>query len=230
MVQTDTATLRRQMDFVAGVPIPEQYVDFLVDELTLAGKSTKDPQFDQPKLQAAARKLKVLVIGAGDDRPAGRHPPQPGRRAVRDRRQERRRGRHLVREHLSWAAGSTTRTTCTATRSSRTTCGRSTSRRSRCCWSTSGASPAKYDLSKHIRFQTLVESWLGTRVGLIWRATLKGQDGKTEVHRGQRRDHRRGQLNRPRMPDITGLGSFEGPAFHSAEWRARRRPEGQAGR
>src|SRR5689334_2747385 len=65
MVQTDTETLRRQMDFVAGVPIPEQYVDFLVDELTLAGKSTKDPQFDQPKLQAAARKLKVLVIGAG---------------------------------------------------------------------------------------------------------------------------------------------------------------------
>src|SRR5688572_5937411 len=62
---TDTATLRRQMDFVAGAPIPEQYVDFLVDELTLAGKSTKDPQFEQPQLQATARKLKVLVIGAG---------------------------------------------------------------------------------------------------------------------------------------------------------------------
>ncbi|HEX7947521.1 MAG TPA: NAD(P)-binding protein, partial [Phenylobacterium sp.] len=57
--------LRQQMDFVAGAPIPEQYVDFLVDELTLAGKSTKDPQFDQPQLKAAARKLKVLVIGAG---------------------------------------------------------------------------------------------------------------------------------------------------------------------
>lgn len=28
-----------------------------------------------------------------------------------------------------------------------------------------------------------------------------------------------GQLNRPRMPDIEGVGSFEGPAFHSAEWR-----------
>ena len=61
----DTDLLRRQMNFVAGAEIPETYVDFLLDELALAGKSSKDPQFEQPKLQAAARKLKVLVIGAG---------------------------------------------------------------------------------------------------------------------------------------------------------------------
>ncbi|HYD98391.1 MAG TPA: NAD(P)-binding protein, partial [Alphaproteobacteria bacterium] len=60
-----TALLRRMIDFVAGAPIPEGYADFLLDELALAGKSSKDPQFDQPKLKEAARKLKVLVIGAG---------------------------------------------------------------------------------------------------------------------------------------------------------------------
>jgi 4-hydroxyacetophenone monooxygenase len=27
-----------------------------------------------------------------------------------------------------------------------------------------------------------------------------------------------GQLNRPKMPDIAGTGSFEGPSFHSARW------------
>jgi 4-hydroxyacetophenone monooxygenase len=27
-----------------------------------------------------------------------------------------------------------------------------------------------------------------------------------------------GQLNRPRMPDIEGVGSFDGPAFHTALW------------
>lgn len=27
-----------------------------------------------------------------------------------------------------------------------------------------------------------------------------------------------GQLNRPKYPDIAGIGSFEGPAFHSARW------------
>ena len=65
MPSPDTPTLRRMMDFIAGAPIPETYADFLIDELAISGKSSKDPQFDQPQLKAAARKLKVLVIGAG---------------------------------------------------------------------------------------------------------------------------------------------------------------------
>ena len=65
MPSPDMALLRRQMDFVAGAAIPPQYTDFLLDELALSGKSSKDPQFEQPKLVEAARKLSVLVIGAG---------------------------------------------------------------------------------------------------------------------------------------------------------------------
>ncbi|WP_372786993.1 NAD(P)-binding protein, partial [Phenylobacterium sp.] len=65
MPSPDTPTLRKMMDFVAGAPIPEMYADFLIDELAIAGVSSKDPQFEQPQLKAAARKLKVLVIGAG---------------------------------------------------------------------------------------------------------------------------------------------------------------------
>jgi 4-hydroxyacetophenone monooxygenase len=65
MPALDVATLRRMMDFVAGAPIPEGYVDFLMDELAITGTSSKDPQFEQPQLMAAARKLKVVVIGAG---------------------------------------------------------------------------------------------------------------------------------------------------------------------
>ncbi|MBS0331181.1 MAG: NAD(P)/FAD-dependent oxidoreductase, partial [Proteobacteria bacterium] len=61
----DLPTLRRMMDFVAGAPIPEGYADFLLDELAISGRSSKDPKFDQPQVQAAARKLKVLVVGAG---------------------------------------------------------------------------------------------------------------------------------------------------------------------
>src|SRR5262249_29337445 len=60
-----TEVLRRQMDFVAGAPIPEMYVDFLVDELVLKGRSSKDPHFEAPAAQAAARRMHVLVIGAG---------------------------------------------------------------------------------------------------------------------------------------------------------------------
>ena len=28
-----------------------------------------------------------------------------------------------------------------------------------------------------------------------------------------------GQLNRPKLPDISGVDSFEGPAIHSAAWQ-----------
>ena len=28
-----------------------------------------------------------------------------------------------------------------------------------------------------------------------------------------------GQLNRPNLPDIEGMDTFDGPAFHSARWR-----------
>ncbi len=57
--------LRRQMDFVAGAPIPEMYVDFLVDELALKGESTKDPKSEHHLPRDGARRLKVLVVGAG---------------------------------------------------------------------------------------------------------------------------------------------------------------------
>src|SRR3546814_3398687 len=52
------------MAFATGSPVPETYSAFLLDELALSG-SSKDPQFEQPRLKEAARKLKVLVVGAG---------------------------------------------------------------------------------------------------------------------------------------------------------------------
>jgi 4-hydroxyacetophenone monooxygenase len=41
--------------------------------------------------------------------------------------------------------------------------GRSTSRRSRCCSNYFRGIAAKYDLTKHIRFETMVASWPGTK-------------------------------------------------------------------
>ena len=72
----------------------------------------------------------------------------------------------------------------------------------------------KYGLREHIRFNTRVEAaaWDGTR----WQLTLAG--GETLAARAVVTAV--GQLNRPKMPDLPGVGSFAGPAFHSAEWRA----------
>jgi 4-hydroxyacetophenone monooxygenase len=218
METTDTATLRRQMDFVSGAPIPEEYVDFLVDELTLAGKSTKDPQFDQPRLQAAARKLNVLVIGAGmTGLLAGIRLSQAGIPF------------EIVDKNAD-VGGTWFENTYPGCRVDNSNHMYSYSFEPNHAWP-QHFSPQpvlleyfrgiakKYDLRKHIRFGTLVETIAWDEARSVWRATLKGKDGKTDVVEAKAVITAVGQLNRPRMPDIEGVGTFEGPAFHSAEWR-----------
>lgn len=70
----------------------------------------------------------------------------------------------------------------------------------------------KYALHTHIRFNTRVEGadWDGT----AWQVRLSS--GETVAARAM--ISAVGQLNTPKLPDIPGVGSFAGPAFHSAQW------------
>jgi 4-hydroxyacetophenone monooxygenase len=214
----DVDILRRQMDFVAGAPIPEQYVDFLLDELALNGQSSKDPRFEQPMLKAAARKLKVLVIGAGmSGLLTGIRLTQAGIPF------------EIIDKNAD-VGGTWFENTYPGCRVDNSNHMYSYSFEPNHFWP-QHFSPqpvlleyfrgiaAKYDLKKQIRFETLVETLAWDESRSVWRATLKGKDGKTEVVEASAVVTAVGQLNRPRYPEIEGLGSFEGPAFHSAEWR-----------
>ncbi|MDZ4375924.1 MAG: NAD(P)/FAD-dependent oxidoreductase [Phenylobacterium sp.] len=218
MPSPDIPTLRRQMDFVAGAPIPEQYVDFLLDELALSGQSTKDPRFEQPALKAAARKLKVLVIGAGmSGLLTGIRLSQAGVPF------------EIVDKNAD-VGGTWFENTYPGCRVDNSNHMYSYSFEPNHFWP-QHFSPqpvlldyfrgiaAKYDLKKHIRFETLVETLAWDEGRSVWRATLTGKDGKSEVVEASAVVTAVGQLNRPRYPEIEGLGSFEGPTFHSAEWR-----------
>ena len=70
----------------------------------------------------------------------------------------------------------------------------------------------KHGLREHIRFATeIVEArWTGDQ----W--NLRTADG--EEHRFDAVVHATGFLHRPRYPDIPGIETFEGSAFHSARW------------
>src|ERR1700754_4196206 len=61
----DRATIRRMMDFIAGAEIPERYVPFLSEELGIAVEDTRDVKWNTPKLQDAAAKMNVVIVGAG---------------------------------------------------------------------------------------------------------------------------------------------------------------------
>ncbi len=63
--QPSPAIVRKMMDWIAGADIPDQYADFLTDELHLDGVDNNLPDWSSPTLKAAAKRMKVLVVGAG---------------------------------------------------------------------------------------------------------------------------------------------------------------------
>jgi cation diffusion facilitator CzcD-associated flavoprotein CzcO len=73
----------------------------------------------------------------------------------------------------------------------------------------------KYDLARHIRFNTEIAGARWDADESVWRLkTASGEDIVAEVLVSGT-----GQLNRPSIPRIEGLKSFKGVSFHSARWR-----------
>jgi 4-hydroxyacetophenone monooxygenase len=216
--QPSAATLRRMMSFVAGAEIPEGYADFLVDELNLGETNTKTPVWDSPRLKAGAAKMHVLVIGAGmSGLLTGIRLSQAG-------------VSYEIVDKNADVGGTWFENTYPGCRVDNSNHMYSYSFEPNHAWP-QHFSPqpellkyfqgvaAKHDLKKHIRFETLVEQVAWDDRAQLWRATLRRKDGKTETVEATAVVTAVGQLNRPRYPEIEGIGTFEGPAFHSAEWR-----------
>lgn len=212
------ATVRKMMDFVSGAEIPEGYADFAMDELAITDRSTKDPHFETPKLQEAARRLKVLVIGAGmSGLLTGIRLSQAGVAfEIVDKNPE--------------VGGTWFENTYPGCRVDNSNHMYSYSFEPNHAWP-QFFSPQpellkyfkgiadKYGLRKHIRFETLVEACVWDEAKAVWRVTLRRKDGAHEVVEANAVVSAVGQLNRPRYPDIEGRESFAGESFHSAEWR-----------
>jgi 4-hydroxyacetophenone monooxygenase len=75
-----------------------------------------------------------------------------------------------------------------------------------------------YGLRDQVRFETEVLSATWSDDDLRWKVVVRTPDGSEEVLEANAVISAVGQLNRPKMPDIDGVGSFQGPAFHSARW------------
>jgi 4-hydroxyacetophenone monooxygenase len=218
MAAPDVPLLRRMMDFVAGEPIPEAYADFLMDELAISGKSSKDPQFDQPKLKESVRKMHVLVIGAGMSGVlTGIRLSQAG-------------VPFEIIESNADVGGTWLVNTYPGCRVDNSNHMYSYSFEPNHSWPQHFSTQpvlldyfqriaAKYDLKKHVRFETTAESLTWDEAKSVWRVVLRDKAGATETVEANAVVTAVGQLNRPRYPDIEGVETFEGPAFHSAEWR-----------
>ncbi len=78
----------------------------------------------------------------------------------------------------------------------------------------------KYDIRRHIRFNTEVTSAIYHEADALWDLTTRDRDGTTATSRVNVVISAVGQLNRPSIPDIKGMNDFAGPLFHTARWDA----------
>ncbi len=208
------AEIRAAMDYIAGVEIPAHYAPFLTEELALDGPEARAAQVSIDASGAAKAAFPVAIVGAGMSgllagialkraglpftifeshaRAGGTwHANQyPGARVDTPN--------HLYSYSFEPAADWPLR------------------------YSTQPLLQdyferivAKYDLAAHIRFETTVDAmaWDGAQ----WQVDVTGPAGPERVA-ARAVISAVGQLNRPKLPDIHGIGSFAGPAFHSARW------------
>ena len=76
----------------------------------------------------------------------------------------------------------------------------------------------KYALRPHIRFETEVVEAGYDEATSRWQVVVRAGDGAEESHSANAVISGVGQLNRPQIPEIPGLDTFEGPLFHTARW------------
>ncbi|HWA62283.1 MAG TPA: NAD(P)/FAD-dependent oxidoreductase [Caulobacteraceae bacterium] len=213
----DQATVRRMMDFVAGVDIPAHYGPFLMEELGLADVDARKPDFTAPKVRAAAQRMKVVVVGAGmSGLLTGIRLKQAGIDFV-------------IVEKNPDVGGTWFENTYPGCRVDNPSHLYSLSFEPNHEWP-EHYSPQpvllayfrgvaeKYDLRRHIRFETTAEEARFDERTNRWSVTVRGKDGKAETLDATAVVTAVGQLNQPRYPDIEGRDSFAGPSFHSARW------------
>ncbi len=75
-----------------------------------------------------------------------------------------------------------------------------------------------FGVKGNIRFRTEVTDATWDEDAARWQVRVKASNGATETLTANAFITATGQLNRPKLPDIEGRDSFEGPAFHSARW------------
>jgi 4-hydroxyacetophenone monooxygenase len=73
-------------------------------------------------------------------------------------------------------------------------------------------------IPEHVRFNQEVTSLIWDDALSIWKIEIRAADGALLHLTANCVVSAAGQLNRPRMPNISGLSDFEGPAFHTARW------------
>jgi 4-hydroxyacetophenone monooxygenase len=77
----------------------------------------------------------------------------------------------------------------------------------------------RHDIAPHVRFSTEVTRAEWDDRSATWRVAIRSINGVEETLTARALICAVGQFSNPVIPDIKGANDFEGPAFHTADWR-----------
>jgi len=219
-------TIHEMMSFMVGTEVPAEYVPMMLEEMALDGDDARDVIWDDDVTAEARRNFHVVVIGAG----------MSGLLAA-IRLEEAGIGYTVIEKNDS--VGGTwyenTYPGCRVDIANHFYCysfepnhdwGEFFSQRGELHDYFEGCA-TKYGVRDRIRFNTEVVSARHDEQTSRWEVVVRSSDGNEETLVAGAVISAVGQLNRPRIPEIPGLDTFEGPAFHSARWQHEHELEGE---
>ena len=209
-------TIRHVMNFVAGGDIPERYVPFLLEELALEGEDKiRDKGEDIPV--GVKDDFRVLIIGAGmSGLLAAIRLDQAGIPYTIVDKNADVGGTWLVNTYPGCRVDNPNHMYCYSFEPNHD-------------WphhySTQDALLAyfrrvadKYGIRSKVRFNTEVIESVYDENRARWTTRARGADGREVAIESNAIISAVGQLSRPKLPDIKGVGNFKGASFHSAQW------------
>jgi 4-hydroxyacetophenone monooxygenase len=211
------ATIRRMMSFMVGQEVPADYVPMMLEEMALDGGDARDVAWDGVPLEAR-RRFRVVVIGAG----------MSGLLAAI--RLEAAGIPYVVIEKNDGVGGTWLENSYPGCRVDVANHFYSYSFAPNHDWGEFYARrdelrayldrcATDYGTTERIRFRTEVVAATFDERTARWTVRTRDAAGREATLEADAVISAVGQLNRPKIPEIPGLDSFDGPVFHSARWR-----------
>jgi 4-hydroxyacetophenone monooxygenase len=211
-----SATIREMMNFVAGAEIPDRYVPFLLEELSLEGE---DRIADRGEDVPAAKKqaFHVLIIGAGmSGILAAIRLGQAGIPYTIVDKNADVGGTWFENAYPGCRVDNPNHMYCYSFEPNHDWPHHYSTQDALLAYFRGVAD--KYGVRARVRYRTEIVDTRYDESRAVWMSRARRADGGEDMIESNAVITAVGQLNRPRLPDIKGVGNFKGPAFHSARW------------